>query len=754
MRVNFRFFIIITVCLFFNCNTPESLDKQAGEKKTYPNNPQNYCDSYDLYIKKTVSLVISQGQKALSTLEEDAASCSKADIFQKMGMAYYYQGNFQLSTEYLLKSINLHKKDQSKYQVLFDSYFLSKNYLDSGNTKKAKEILVGVISEISEYKNTTIHARLLNILGKCYNHIGDFNASLKAFNTSLTIAEKVNDQATIALNFNELGIHFYQNDFYAKALEYHYKAFKIFKNIDNEIEVIHTQYNLARVYLRLQDYTKSKTILEESLVKSKSLGLKKETSNIVKSLGSRSKALKNYDKALEYYEEALAIAQKINFKVGIGKNLNNIGNIKSEQNKYNEALDNFNLVLSIYESINYVPGILECKVDLGKLFVDKKEYNNASKTFEECFKLLEQGRDNHTLAENVLHLSNTYRLEGNYKLALKYQVMYSDLSQLIFNRQESKNIALQKVIFETQKKESENKLLRVENEVKNLEIYKKNNLIITVIVTSFLFAIIAIIIYSRFLQKIKLNKQLRGLNNKLELTNRQLQTEALNRDKFFAIIAHELRNPLWWFRSLTKVLNEQFDTISKENLKKISNTLDESANNAFHLTENLLQWSKTKLGRLVYKPTTLNFSDLVDKNFQLFRLQIDQKEIEVVNLVHPETYVLADPQMMETIVRNLISNSLKHSDIKGMVKVYANQIEDRLEIAFEDKGEGIKKKHIQKILDHNYEFSNPNDSNKNSPGLGLKLCIDFIKRHRSELKIKNLKKGLQVKFSLPLAQNN
>ncbi len=739
------FYILLLSFLYSSCS------KEGDSKREVVIDQVQYCIAYDSLVNASISKAISEGHRTLSAMPEDTTHCTKADILQKLGEANYYQGNFDISIVQLSNAAFLHDQQEMPLKKAYDLYLLSQNYLDQGYINKAEQIASDALSGLEEFNETLVYARLLNILGKCYRHTGDFDASLEMFNSSLNIAEKINDLPTIGMNLNELGVHFYQNVFYAEALEYHFKALKIFESQREEIDLIHTHYHLARVYQRLGEYDKSKILLEEALQKSSMIGVKKETSNLLKSLGSRSKAMQKYEEALTFYERALVIAKEINFKIGIGKNLNNIGNILSAQGDYSEAQHRFTEALQVYESINYVKGILECKVDLGKLYLDRKLYAQAAATFEECFPLLEKGGDNHTLAENLLFLSNAYTLEQDYKAALQYQSLYSELSQQLFNKQNSKHIALQEVTFETEKKEGENRLLRAENEVKSLQLYKKNNLILTTVIVSLLFAIIAVVIYSRFLQKNKLNTQLTKLNDQLEQANQQLHREVSNKDKFFAIIAHELRNPLWWFRSVTKVLSEKFDTMSKKNLMDIAYALDESAQNAYHLTENLLQWSKSKLGRLVYQPVEVDIHALVDTNYHLFQLQIDQKQIEVRNEVAEEVSVLADAQMMETVIRNLISNALKYTGEGGMVTISSKYMKDsRLQIIVQDTGDGIKEKHLQKILDSNYEFSNHEESDKKSSGLGLKLCVEFIRMHHSKISIRNRRQGLQIKFALPI----
>jgi signal transduction histidine kinase len=222
----------------------------------------------------------------------------------------------------------------------------------------------------------------------------------------------------------------------------------------------------------------------------------------------------------------------------------------------------------------------------------------------------------------------------------------------------------------------------------------------------------------------------RKANTALALLNDQLETANREKDKLFSIISHELRNPLYWTQNLAEMLSRKFREMPAEKLEKSLSSLDESARNAFHLMDNLLQWSRSKLKRIHPRKGDLFLRALVADTAEMFQTIIRYKEIRFTNAIPEECRVYADGDLLGCVIRNLLSNAIKYTPAGGAIEIgTVNNIKsgvrgEEVVVAVRDSGTGIDAS-IDTI------FSDAVGSavglmHEKGSGIGLKLCKDFV----------------------------
>ena len=266
------------------------------------------------------------------------------------------------------------------------------------------------------------------------------------------------------------------------------------------------------------------------------------------------------------------------------------------------------------------------------------------------------------------------------------------------------------------------------------------------------------------------NKNIIGIIGiSMDITNRKLAEQEIHRknielnelsrtkDKFFSIIAHDLKSPLAGFLGLTKIIAEDYRNLNITEIQDFSKKMQESAANLYKLLENLLEWSLMQRGMINFNPDIYILNYIVNMNIDIIRESARQKEIQLINNVQPDIEVKADIPMLNTIFRNLISNAVKFTPRGGKVEigVVRNNAEDSkltggfLEIYIRDNGIGISSEIIDKLFKIDQKISRPGTEGESSTGLGLLLCKDFVEKHGGKIWVESEEdKGSTFYFSL------
>ncbi|GGA69958.1 hypothetical protein GCM10008015_08410 [Flavobacterium palustre] len=233
-----------------------------------------------------------------------------------------------------------------------------------------------------------------------------------------------------------------------------------------------------------------------------------------------------------------------------------------------------------------------------------------------------------------------------------------------------------------------------------------------------------------------------------------LKIQRLLKDKnqFFSIIAHDLRGPLGSSVGLSEILTENIEQYSLEEIKEITDMLCQSNKNSYKLLENLLGWSQVQTGMIEFNPKKIALNALIQDNLELNRNAALNKNIRLLFDADEFIEVEADKNMIDTIVRNLLTNAIKFTDKHGEIKVEMKKYPQKAEISVTDSGVGIPKSIKEKLFKINGRVSQKGTDNETGTGLGLLLCSEFIKKHQGKIWVESeIGKGSTFKFSLPLA---
>jgi len=233
--------------------------------------------------------------------------------------------------------------------------------------------------------------------------------------------------------------------------------------------------------------------------------------------------------------------------------------------------------------------------------------------------------------------------------------------------------------------------------------------------------------------------------------NEELSKTNAEKDKFFSIIAHDLKSPFQGLVGLSEIMATEDENLSRDELIVHSKSLNESASNIFKLIEDLLEWSQMQKGSINFKPKEFNIASCVAQNLEVLKQRAIQKGITLINEVPSTEKVYADEKMVDTILRNLLSNAVKFTRRDGEVLVTAKKIEgEMVEVSVSDTGIGMSENNVKKLFKIEEKVSSKGTEGEESTGLGLLLCKEFVEKHGSEIWVESEKgKGSTFYFTLP-----
>lgn len=224
-----------------------------------------------------------------------------------------------------------------------------------------------------------------------------------------------------------------------------------------------------------------------------------------------------------------------------------------------------------------------------------------------------------------------------------------------------------------------------------------------------------------------------------------------NKDKFFSLIAHDIRTPVNSLIAFLDLLDSEYDKFSDSEKRKYIKLMHNNANKTLNLLDNLIEWAKSESGNLSFHPVDLNLFKSIKSILELFESALAFKQISIQYQINENLMIWADKNMFRTIMQNLLSNAIKYSYHGGTILISAIHKAQFIEIKVKDNGIGMSKKTIDKLFTLEKIDSQPGTSEERGSGLGLILCKDFVDWHHWTIKVKSeINKGSQIIIRIPV----
>lgn len=242
---------------------------------------------------------------------------------------------------------------------------------------------------------------------------------------------------------------------------------------------------------------------------------------------------------------------------------------------------------------------------------------------------------------------------------------------------------------------------------------------------------------------------------KIEKQKRELEELNATKDKFFTIIAHDLKNPFNTVIGLAELLVERFDTYDSEKIKEFVTQIHRFSTNAYNLLEDLLQWAKSQTGRMEINPEKVDIYELAVENKAMFENKAAKKGVKIVVDIPMETYANVDRNMISTVIRNLVSNAVKFTNNGDKITISSKHVNDAININITDTGIGIPAKNLDRIFRIDSNLSTQGTADEAGTGLGLIISKEFVEKNGGTIHVESAEgKGSKFTFTVPTLKNN
>jgi len=709
-KIIWSFLLLLTIVITFNASAEES-------------NSISQADSLrnKLANKKGVEKISTQLELALQVMGKDEL---EAKIFANSALSSaktMKNKNLEVRAYYVLGKINeiSIKKDISV--AYYDSALIIAEALDDNWQK----------GEILFRKGVIEHNRQEEI------------EALEYFNASLHACRQSNNFKIMGSSYSMMGTIFRVNGLYDRAIEYIINAKLYYEKADFTEGSAWSAYLLGRIYADLKLSQKALEYFQEALAiytKMASVDGNKDGVAICYSqIGMLYLDTKNFKEAHKYIDYTLQIYTATKAKYGLSNSYKNLGIIDYAMGNYELAEKQLTESLKLKEEVNDYLSFPSVYEYLGLCLIEKGQKREGFDKLNHGLALAKSNNQKSIQLHIYSKLAEVYLNGNDLANAFRCQKEQISIQDTLLSGAANIKIDQLQAIYEIDKKNGQIIELEKQNELNTLKINQHK--------TSQLIMIIGIII--AFLISISIY----WFYNKIRNKNRELKENNASKDKFFAIIAHDLRGPTMNLTAFLEHLNDTFNEHSPEELKKILLSLYKSAENVSELLENLLFWAQSQLNRIEYRPAELKLTEVIQNSANGLKQAADIKDIDIKFELNDQLFVLADPNMAQTIVRNLLSNAIKFTHRGGLVIIRSDVKNTKnAMISIIDNGVGIEKSSLSKIFDITNKIHTSGTEDEKSTGLGLILVKDFVEKNKGKITIESqMDKGTIVSFTLPIA---
>ncbi len=620
------------------------------------------------------------------------------------------------------------EKDSINISTLLDSCWSMR----TSAPNQALEFGQRALRVIDSKKYIELKPKTLNYLGVVHRKLGNLKESHNYFIQALDLANLLKDSIQIGYTYNNLTDYYIKKASYTQALENVLIGYQIFEKLNNKKGMAYSLNYLGEIYILHGDYEKALSYLNEAaklrLEFNDLRGYSKTTTNI----GVICFRQNELDSAEFYYMKSLNINNKIRYYKGKSRVLSLLGDIHIKNKLYKRANKNIGAALRIDREIKNKAGEITNLNKLGSLYLTLGKFDLAKSHFYNALKFANESEHLDQEMVSYLNLSNYYSSVHNFSKAYNYLNKYMAIKDSIYSHERMGRFANLQTIFATSRKEIENKLLKNEIDYKT----RNNQFLIAFFIVTL---IIIILLVSKFRAQNKANNLLKELNS--------------SKDKFFSILAHDLKNPFQALMGYTNMLHDDFDDFSKEEIKTSIESLKNISHNVYNLLEGLLEWSRAQTGRMEYNPTLFELSEETKLVVALYNENANVKRIQLSSEIDDSINIFADRNMINTILRNLVGNAIKFTKQNGSVKILAKKDNNNIKIIVTDTGLGMSSEVVESLFKIDIHHSTLGTDGEVGTGVGLMLCYELVKYNKGNIWVESeLGKGSKFIFTLPISQ--
>jgi signal transduction histidine kinase len=713
LLILFGWFTLINV---FATQAPEELDSLLRKLKSVPE-----ADRCMLMNEISRSYISTDPQAAFEYANQAyeialKTSDSKGEGYSQLNIAksLFMRGEVEASLPFIQNTLSISRKIEDK-SLLGEGYNLLGNYyMTVGNLSKSLEVFQEGLSNLRLPEDERGIAMIKSNLANLYNVTGEYRKAMDLFFDVLNVYEKKNDKENIAIVKNNIALSYHELLNFDKAMEYYQQALDIHRELGQVSSQVIPLNNIAEIH----------------------------------------KDRKEYDKALETFRQCYGLGIYLNNESYKGMGLLGMGETYLLMEKFDDAAKNLNEAKTIFETLNYAENLSQVYFNLGELFFRKGDISNAKISFDKSLKLAQDLRQVELLGKNYEALSNLAVLSGNYKAAYEYYRNFSTISDSVYK--ESRENILSEMIakYDLTKKEGEVVFLQQENASKELELEKKK--IRNQLMWGLIFGLVITLGLLYRLYSIKRNSNRKLKSSYEQIAEQKEELEQLNgtKDKLLSIIAHDLRGPVGVTKNMLYQLIKDPDVFTPEEQSQIMEELFLVSEKTHDLLENLLSWANNQRGLKISKDS-ISVRKLIETNVEQQEIFARKKGVKLYSQVSADYNVFCDINMINLVIRNLISNAIKFTPAKGTITITGYKTDNFYKVVIQDNGVGMPPEVMNRIFDSKDFYTSYGTNREKGSGLGLKLCKEFVEKNGGQITVDSDQgRGTTFAFTLEITSSS
>lgn len=567
--------------------------------------------------------------------------------------------------------------EQNATQILI---YLSRYSVQDRNFAKADSLLQVAFENCARWEAHDVTAWVHEEIGSLRQEEGRLSEAIIAFEKALSIYERFNDTKYYSSTCRQIGTLFMVLKDPTVAIQYYERGYQGAVQIRDTLEMIVIKTMQGQSHGDLRQFPVARKNFDEAISMARLLGDSLYLANTLATSGGVEIAAQNLDAAKSAYLKAYTIHREYN-------------DIPSMVNESNALADIYLQLGQLDSTHAYLRRTEELTKDIGGLA--------AKPSISEL-------------------LARVAEADGDYPAALAHQRRYQAYQESVFNEQAQQSLRSAQVRqnvadyqAEAEAAERESSLLAQRNQ---LYLALAGALLLLLLIGSVLFL------------------KLRSARQQLAAQNLQLSNLNATKDRFFGIIAHDLRNPIVALQSADMQIEHYANRNDIGNVKKIAGLVGGTTRNLGRLLDNLLSWALSQQGVLPYRPETVNLGEITDEVIELFLPATLAKKIYLIADIHSGEIVFADRNSLHAILRNLVGNAIKFTPRGGQVRISIENKKEKVYLTVKDDGIGISSDKVADIFQPSMGSSFGTDGEKGT-GLGLTLVKELTALNKGSISV-------------------
>lgn len=558
------------------------------------------------------------------------------------------------------------------------------------------------------------------MLGNTYEMVGDYVNMLAAYRHSLEIAERIGDTQLVA-----------------------------------KVNV-----NMALFAKQEGEYEQAQRLMEKVAVLDKKNGDSVHSAYVASHLADLALRQQRYDEALRYAEEATRLARETRDGQAAADYNNDVGRVLAAKGDYRGALARHLESLAYFQQVGNWLEVTATKNLLAQAYLLSKDYAKALRYARASLSEASAQHRKPELEGSVRTLADIYAAKGDYRRALEYFRRYKNYSDSLLNDQSRRQILTRAAEYDYARQAS---AFREAQAVKNTGYERalrlaQLRLAITVSMIVLL-CLLAIFLFRGRMVVRRMNRLLQEKNEKIGEQKEILEQQAVQlllsnqqKDKLFSVVAHDLAGPLNSLSGLLELFRE--NKIPEQEMRGIIGEFRQYVNASSELVGNLLSWAGGQMRGVAAHPVLLSLDELVEKTLALYFSTAREKDVLLSSEMPDSLIGYADKDMMQVVIRNLVSNAIKFCRPGDRVMIGAMRKGGEIEICVADTGIGMTLEALDRIR-RKESFTNFGTSKEKGTGLGILLCHEFAEANRGRFYVESeWGKGSRCYFTIPAAPSS